>query len=120
MPNRKQEKRRRKLRVHGPSSDAVGAPPVARKEPRPSAAPARGQRPRRELPVPTIKRSARKAAFFSIFMFGIIIVTSRGHGTSAIIVGLAEALGLAILFVFFDLWLARKVYKRVTGNEAPR
>ena len=44
MPTRKQEKRRRKLRVHGPSADAVGAPPTGRKPPREDARRARTQR----------------------------------------------------------------------------
>ena len=44
MPTRKQEKRRRKLRVHGPSADAVGAPPTGRKPPREDAPAARTQR----------------------------------------------------------------------------
>ncbi len=121
MPNRKQEKRRRKLRVHGPSSDAVGAPPTGRKEPRPTATPARGAKGgRREPPVPSLKRSARKAAFFSIFMFAVIIVTTRDRGTTSIIIGIIEVIALSIAFTAFDLWMARKIYKRMTGHEAPR
>jgi hypothetical protein len=122
MPSRKQEKRRRKLRVHGPSADAVGAPPVRRKEPRAAAAPARAQRQRsgRAATVPSLKRSARKGALLSIFMFAIVIVTTRGDSALSIAFGLAETLSLVVVFVFFDLWLARKVYKRVTGEEAPR
>jgi hypothetical protein len=122
MPSRKQEKRRRKLRVHGPSPDAVGTPPTGRKEPRPTAAPARGQRTRsgRAATVPSLKRSARKGALLSIFMFAIVIVTTRGDSALSVAFGLAETLSLVVVFVFFDLWLARKVYKRVTGEEAPR
>jgi hypothetical protein len=120
MPNRKQEKRRRKLRVHGPSPDAVGAPPTGRKEPRPAAAPARRQRSGRATTVPSLKRSARKGALLAIFMFAIVIVTTRGDGALSVAFGLAETLSLVVVFVFFDLWLARKVYKRVTGEEAPR
>ena len=120
MPSRKQEKRRRKLRVHGPSADAVGAPPTGRKEPRPSAAPARGQRGKRAAAVPSLRRSARKGALLSVFMFAIVIVTTRGDGALSVAFGLAETLSLVVVFVFFDLWLARKVYKRVTGEEAPR
>ena len=120
MPSRKQEKRRRKLRVHGPSADAVGAPPVRRKEPRPTAAPARGQRTRRAATVPSLRRSARKGALLAIFMAAIVIYTTRGSSPLSIAFGLAETLSLIVVFIFFDLWLARKVYKRVTGEEAPR
>jgi ABC-type xylose transport system permease subunit len=122
MPNRKIEKRRRKLRVHGPSADAVGAPPSGRKTPRTAtaSAPARGQRSRRDLAVPSIKRSARKGGFMAIFMVGIVVVTTRSHGTGSVFIALAETIPLIFLFVFFDLWMARKVYKRVTGEEAPR
>jgi hypothetical protein len=121
MPNRKQEKRRRKLRVHGPSSDAAGAPPTGRKEPRETAeTPARGQRSRREPAIPSLRRSARKGGFMSIFMVAIVFVTTRGHGTSSTIIALLETIPLVFLFIAFDLWMARKVYKRVTGREAPR
>jgi hypothetical protein len=121
MPSRKREKRRRKLRVHGPSADAVGAPPTGRKAPREDAAPARGQRSsRREPAIPSLRRSARKGGFMAIFMVGIVVVTTRGHGTSAVIIALLETLPLVALFVVFDLWMARKVYKKVTGREAPR
>ena len=53
-------------------------------------------------------------------MFAIVIVTTRGNGALSVAFGLAETLSLVVVFVFFDLWLARKVYKRVTGEEAPR
>src|SRR6476469_8582306 len=119
MPSRKQEKRRRKLRVHGPSSDAVGAPPTGRKEPRPAATPAR-TRSGREPAVPSLKRSLRKGGFMGIFMLGIVVVTTRGRGTSSMVIALLETIPLIFLFVAFDLWMARKVYKRVTGREAPR
>ena len=122
MPNKKQEKRRRKLRVHGPSSDAVGAPPAKRKEPRP-APPARGQRGQRSVrdaPIPSLRRSARKGAFMALFMVGIVYVTTRENGTTSMIIALAETIPLVFLFIWFDLWMARKVYKRVTGQEAPR
>jgi hypothetical protein len=119
MPNRKQEKRRRKLRVHGPSTDAVGVPPTGRKEPR-ETPPARGQRSRREPALPSLRRSARKGAFMAIFMVAIVVVTTRGHGTTSTIIALLETVPLVFLFVIFDLWMARKVYKRVTGEEAPR
>ena len=36
------------------------------------------------------------------------------------IIALLETIPLVFLFVVFDLWMARKVYKRVTGREAPR
>jgi hypothetical protein len=123
MPSKKQEKRRRKLRVHGPSADAVGAPPAKRKEPRPSSTPARGQRGQRggrEPAIPSLRRSARKGAFMALFMVGIVVVTTRSHGTTSVIIALAETIPLVFLFVWFDLWMARKVYKRVTGQEAPR
>jgi hypothetical protein len=120
MANRKQDKRRRKLRVHGPSADAVGAPPTGRKDPRQAAAPARGQRSRREPAIPSLRRSIRKGGFMGIFMIGIVVVTTRSHGTTAILIALLETIPLVFLFVVFDLWMARKVYKRVTGNEAPR
>jgi hypothetical protein len=121
VPNRKIEKRRRKLRVHGPSRDAVGAPPTGRKEPRPSASPsARAARSRREPPVPSIKRSGRKSALLGVFMVAIVIVTMKSHGVTSIAFAAAEVVAVIILFTFFDLWLARKVYKRVTGAEAPR
>jgi ABC-type xylose transport system permease subunit len=122
MPNKKIEKRRRKLRVHGPSTDAVGAPPTGRKPPRVASTTAkpRGQRTRRELAVPSIRRSARKGGFMAIFMVAIVVVTTRSHGTGAVFIALAETVPLIFLFVAFDLWMARKVYKRVTGEEAPR
>ena len=118
MPNKKIEKRRRKLRVHGPSADAVGAPPTGRKEPRPTAAPA--SRSRRDPAIPSLRRSAKKGGFMGIFMIAIVVVTTRSHGTGAIFIALAETIPLIFLFVAFDLWMARKVYKRVTGKEAPR
>ena len=120
MPSKKQEKRRRKLRVHGPSADAVGAPPTGRKTPREDSAPAKGQRGRREPAVPSLRRSARKGAFMAIFMVAIVVVTTRGNGAGATAIALVETLPLVFLFVFFDLWMARKVYKKVTGREAPR
>jgi ABC-type xylose transport system permease subunit len=124
MPNKKIEKRRRKLRVHGPSPESVGAPPTGRKPPRASGgtttAKPRGQRTRREIAVPSLKRSARKGGFMAIFMVAIVVVTTRSHGTGAIFIALAETIPLIFLFVAFDLWMARKVYKRVTGEEAPR
>ncbi|MDX6539598.1 MAG: hypothetical protein QOI71_1208 [Gaiellales bacterium] len=122
MPNRKIEKRRRKLRVHGPSTDAVGAPPTGRKQPRASATapPARGQRGRREPPVPSLKRSARKSSLLAVFMVAIVVVTMKNHNAASIAFAAAEVVAVIIIFTFFDLWLARKVYKRVTGNEAPR
>ncbi len=124
MPSRKQEKRRRKLRVHGPSTDAVGAPPTGRKDPRPTATPARGARGGgrggREPAIPSLKRSLRKGGFMGIFMIGIVFVTTRGRGTTSTVIALLETIPLIFLFVIFDLWMARKVYKRVTGREAPR
>jgi hypothetical protein len=122
MPNRKIEKRRRKLRVHGPSVDAVGAPPTGRKEPRAGATttPARGQRGRREPPVPSLKRSARKSSLLAVFMVAIVVVTMKDHNATSIAFAAAEVVAVIIIFTFFDLWLARKVYKRVTGVEAPR
>ena len=64
MPTRKQEKRRRKLRVHGPSADAVGAPPTGRKPPREDAAAGAhpALRAAASRPCPSLKRSARKGA----------------------------------------------------------
>ena len=63
MPTRKQEKRRRKLRVHGPSADAVGAPPTGRKPPREDAPAARTQRSgRREPAMPVAQALARARA----------------------------------------------------------
>ena len=119
MPSRKQEKRRRKLRVHGPSADAVGAPPTGRKAPREDAAPRRGKSGR-EPAVPSLRRSARKGALMGVFMIGIVVITTRSHGTTAVVIALLETLPLVVLFVIFDLWMARKVYKKVTGREAPR
>jgi hypothetical protein len=122
MPNRKIEKRRRKLRVHGPSVDAVGAPPTGRKQARPSTTttPTRGQRGRREPPVPSLKRSARKSSLLAVFMIAIVVVTMKDHNAVSIGFAAAEVVAVIIIFTFFDLWLARKVYKRVTGTEAPR
>jgi hypothetical protein len=121
MPTRKQEKRRRKLRVHGPSADAVGAPPTGRKPPREDAPPARTQRTgRREPAVPSLKRSARKGAIMGVFLVVVVIVTSRGHSSPSPLVTLLELAPFIPLFVLFDLWMARKVYKKVTGREAPR
>ena len=91
MPTRKQEKRRRKLRVHGPSADAVGAPPTGRKPPREDApaarTPARG---RREPAVPSLKRSARKGAIMGVFLVVVVFVTSRGHNSPSPLVTLLE------------------------------
>ncbi|HEY3614911.1 MAG TPA: hypothetical protein VGK92_14455 [Gaiellales bacterium] len=123
MPNRKLEKRRRKLRVHGPSRDAVGAPPTGRKEPRPGGAkatPARGQRARREPAIPSLKRSGRKAAFAGIFMVALLVVPAFKDGPLRIALAVAEGLAFTTVFLFFDLWFARWIYKRVTGNEPPR
>jgi hypothetical protein len=120
MPTRKQEKRRRKLRVHGPSADAVGAPPTGRKPPG-EETPARTQRTgRREPAVPSLKRSARKGAIMGIFLLAIVFLTSRGSNAPSPIVTLLELLPFIPLFVLFDLWMARKVYKKVTGREPPR
>src|SRR3954454_24853514 len=118
MPSRKQEKRRRKLRVHGPSSDAVGAPPTGRKEPRPAATPARS-RSGRQLAVPSLKRAIRKGGFMGLFMLGIVVVTTRGRGATSMGIALLETIPLIFLFVFFDLWMAGQGDKRVTGREAP-
>jgi hypothetical protein len=121
MPTRKQEKRRRKLRVHGPSADAVGAPPTGRKPPREAAPAARTQRSgRREPAVPSLKRSARKGAIMVVFLIVVIVVTGRNQSTGSLL-GTAVLFAACVpLFVLFDLWMARKVYKRVTGREAPR
>jgi hypothetical protein len=121
MPTRKQEKRRRKLRVHGPSADAVGAPPTGRKPPREDPPSARTQRSgRREPAIPSIKRSARKGAIMGAFLVAVVLFTSRGHNSPSPIITLLELLPFIPLFVIFDLWMARKVYKKVTGREAPR
>ena len=122
MPTRKQEKRRRKLRVHGPSADAVGAPPTGRKPPREDAPAARAQRSgRREPAVPSLKRSARKGAIMGVFLVAIVFVTSRGKQRALAADRAASSCCRFIpLFVLFDLWMARKVYKKVTGREAPR
>jgi hypothetical protein len=122
MPTRKQEKRRRKLRVHGPSADAVGAPPTGRKPPREDAVPAgRTQRSgRREPAIPSLKRSARKGAIMGIFLVVVVLITSRGHNAPSPLITLLELTPFIPLFVLFDLWMARKVYKKVTGREAPR
>src|ERR1700704_3741705 len=121
MPTRKQEKRRRKLRVHGPSSDAVGAPPTGRKPPREDEPAARRQRTgRREPAVPSLKRSARKGAIMGVFLLVVVFLTSRGHNAPSPIITVLELLPFIPLFVLFDLWMARKVYKKVTGREAPR
>ena len=55
-----------------------------------------------------------------VFMVGIVVVTTRGRGTTSMVIALLETIPLIFLFVVFDLWMARKVYKRVTGREAPR
>jgi hypothetical protein len=121
MPSRKQEKRRRKLRVHGPSSDAVGAPPTGRKPPREDAPAARAPRSgRREPAVPSLKRSARKGAIMGVFLVVVVIFTSRGHNAPSPLITVLELGPFIPLFVLFDLWMARKVYKKVTGREAPR
>ena len=120
MPTRKQEKRRRKLRVHGPSADAVGAPPTGRKPAREDEPVARTRTGRREPAVPSLKRSARKGAIMGIFLLVVVFVTSRGHNSPSPIITLLELLPFIPLFVLFDLWMARKVYKKVTGREAPR
>lgn len=122
MPNRKIEKRRRKLRVHGPSRDAVGAPPTGRKQPRADAkaTPARGQRARREPAIPSLKRSGRKAAFAGIFMVALLVVPAFSDGPLRIALAVGEGLLFTVAFLFFDLWFARWIYKRVTGNEPPR
>jgi hypothetical protein len=70
--------------------------------------------------VPSLKRSIRKGGFMGVFMLGIVVVTTRGRGTTSMVIALAETIPLVFLFVVFDLWMARKVYKRVTGREAPR
>ena len=56
----------------------------------------------------------------AIFMVGIVVITTRGHGATATVIALLETLPLVFLFIMFDLWMARKVYKKVTGHEAPR
>jgi hypothetical protein len=121
MPTRKQEKRRRKLRVHGPSTDAVGAPSTGRKPPRDDEPAQRTQRSgRREPAIPSIKRSARKGAIMGVFLVVVVIFTSRGHNAPSPLITLLELAPFIPLFVLFDLWMARKVYKKVTGREAPR
>ena len=80
MPTRKQEKRRRKLRVHGPSSDAVGAPPTGRKPPREEVA---RRRARSALavasrPCPRSGAPLARARSWAIFMVVIVVVTTRG------------------------------------------
>ena len=70
--------------------------------------------------MPSLKRSLRKGGFMGIFMLGIVVVTTRGRGTGSMVIALLETIPLIFLFVAFDLWMARKVYKRVTGREAPR
>src|SRR4051794_6862604 len=113
MPTRKQEKRDRKRRVHGPSTDAVGAPPAGRKPPRESAPPAQ-RSGRREPAVPSLKRSARKGAIMGVFLLVIVFVTSRGSNAPSPFITVLELLPFIPLFVLFDLWMARKVYKKVT------
>ena len=122
MPTRKQEKRRRKLRVHGPSADAVGAPPTGRKPPRASTTPARA---------PRSARAARAAGAVAQALGAQGRRSWRLHGRdrgrddarprrgARSLIALAETIPLVFLFVVFDLWMARKVYKRVTGGEAP-
>ncbi len=119
---RSSEKRRRKLRVHGPSTDAVGAPPDG---PQASRARTHRQRGRRARAVAS-RRSRRSSApparerSWASFLVVVVLVTSRGHHAPSPLVTLLELAPFIPLFVLFDLWMARKVYKRVTGREAPR
>ena len=86
MPSRKQEKRRRKLRVHGPSADAVGAPPTGRKPPREDAPAARTQRrAAASRPCPRSSAPPARARSWAIFMLGIVVVTTRGKAPSPLI-----------------------------------
>ena len=70
--------------------------------------------------VPSLKRSARKGAIMGLFLLVIVFVTSRGKNSPSPLITLVELLPFITLFVLFDLWMARKVYKKVTGREAPR
>jgi hypothetical protein len=54
------------------------------------------------------------------FLVAVVLFTSRGHNSPSPIITLLELLPFIPLFVIFDLWMARKVYKKVTGREAPR
>ena len=50
----------------------------------------------------------------------MLVVPAAKDGPLRIALAVGEALLFTIAFLFFDLWFARWIYKRVTGNEPPR
>ena len=112
MATKKQDKRRRKLRVHGPSASSVGAPPAARPAVEKAAAPRSRGRGGRTPAVPSLQRSMKRGGG----MFGLMIVllyfTAKTKTFAAI--ALPPLIAVAA-FVPLDLWVSRWVYRRVMG-----
>ncbi len=112
MATKKQDKRRRKLRVHGPSASSVGAPPTVRPAVSKPATPRSRGRGGRTPAVPSLQRSMKRAGG----MFGLMIVllyfTAKQKTFAAI--ALPPLIAVAA-FVPLDLFVSRWVYKRVMG-----
>ena len=64
--------------------------------------------------------AGRKGGFMGIFLLGIVFVTSRGNNAPSPSSPCSRLIPLIPLFVVFEIWMARKVYKKVTGREGPR
>jgi ABC-type xylose transport system permease subunit len=61
----------------------------------------------------------RKGALLAVLMLVVILVTSKSRGAVWYALTVFEVLVLLVLFVFLDLWVTRKVYKKVTGQDPP-
>ena len=114
MPTKRQEKRRRKLRIHGPSASSVGAPPAARPAvpKKPASTKAVRTRGGRTPAVPSLQRSAKRAAGMFALMIALLAFTSKSK--SFVTIGLPPLIAVA-LFLPLDLAVSRWVYRRVMG-----
>ena len=117
MATKKQDKRRRKLRVHGPSASSVGAPPAARPAVSKAAAPKARGRARRTPAVPSLQRSMKRAGGMFGLMLVLLFVTAKNKTFG--VIALPPLIAVAA-FVPLDLFVSRWVYRRVMGADPPK
>jgi hypothetical protein len=126
MATRKQQKRRHKRMVHE-SYDHAAPTPAARRRERPevdassskksSKRPATSRR-MREVPEPSLRRSARRGLFVYVTLAIVLgIGLLGGHPTIAS--ALVGALPAALLFVPFDYFIGGLMYRRFAKRTQP-
>ena len=120
MATKKQQKRRRKRFVHGAPERAPQPTKARAREERPAKA--RSGRSRfagqRQFPEPSLRRSIRRAGLVLISLVAIfyLLIDQGKHPFAAAV---AQALPAALLFVPFDYFFGRFMYRRL-ASRAPK